>query len=75
VFHHLDPANGDPNSLGCAPPHAIENGNHDLWTRLRGGLNVDSSCKCDGQDQQQTWVRFPEGWRVVAADVSTIDEP
>jgi Protein of unknown function (DUF3225) len=25
--------------------------------------------------QQQTWVRFPEGWRVVAADVSTIDAP
>jgi hypothetical protein len=25
--------------------------------------------------QQQTWVRFPEGWRVVAAQVSTIDEP
>jgi hypothetical protein len=25
--------------------------------------------------QQQTWVRFPEGWRVVAAHVSVIDEP
>jgi hypothetical protein len=25
--------------------------------------------------QQQTWVRFPEGWRVVAAHVSMIDEP
>jgi hypothetical protein len=25
--------------------------------------------------QTQTWVRFPEGWRVVAAHVSTIDEP
>jgi Protein of unknown function (DUF3225) len=25
--------------------------------------------------QMQTWVRFPEGWRVVAAQVSTIDEP
>ena len=24
--------------------------------------------------QQQTWVRFPEGWRVVAAHVSLIDE-
>ena len=24
--------------------------------------------------QTQTWVRFPEGWRVVAAHVSTIDE-
>ena len=25
--------------------------------------------------QMQTWVRFPEGWRVVAAHVSTIDVP
>ncbi|QRG05063.1 oxalurate catabolism protein HpxZ [Xanthobacter dioxanivorans] len=25
--------------------------------------------------QQQTWVRFPEGWRVVAAHVSVIAEP
>ena len=23
----------------------------------------------------QTWVRFPEGWRIVAAHVSVIDEP
>lgn len=25
--------------------------------------------------QQQTWVRFPGGWRVVAAHVSMIEEP
>ena len=25
--------------------------------------------------QMQTWVRFAEGWRVVAAHVSVIDEP
>lgn len=25
--------------------------------------------------QQQTWVRFPDGWRVVAAHVSMIAEP
>jgi hypothetical protein len=25
--------------------------------------------------QMQTWVRFSEGWRVVAAHVSAIDEP
>jgi hypothetical protein len=25
--------------------------------------------------QMQTWVRFPEGWRVAAAHVSIIDEP
>jgi Protein of unknown function (DUF3225) len=25
--------------------------------------------------QMQTWVRFPEGWRVVAAHVSIIDAP
>ena len=25
--------------------------------------------------QMQTWIRFPEGWRVVAAHVSVINEP
>ena len=25
--------------------------------------------------QMQTWVRFPEGWRVVAAHVSLIEDP
>ena len=25
--------------------------------------------------QMQTWARFPEGWRVVAAHVSLIDDP
>jgi ketosteroid isomerase-like protein len=25
--------------------------------------------------QMQSWVRFPEGWRIVAAHVSVIDEP
>jgi hypothetical protein len=25
--------------------------------------------------QMQTWVRFPEGWKIVAAHVSMIDEP
>jgi hypothetical protein len=25
--------------------------------------------------QMQTWVRFPEGWRIVAAHVSIMDEP
>jgi hypothetical protein len=25
--------------------------------------------------QMQTWVRFPEGWKVVAAHVSIINEP
>ncbi|MBI5262935.1 MAG: oxalurate catabolism protein HpxZ [Bradyrhizobium sp.] len=25
--------------------------------------------------QMQTWVRFPQGWRIVGAHVSVIDEP
>jgi hypothetical protein len=25
--------------------------------------------------QTQTWIRFPQGWRIVAAHVSIIDEP
>jgi hypothetical protein len=35
----------------------------DAWTSPRVGR------------QMQTWVRFPEGWRIVAAHVSIIDEP
>ena len=35
----------------------------DVWTSPRVGR------------QMQTWVRFPEGWRIVAAHVSIIDEP
>jgi len=35
----------------------------DAWTGSRVGR------------QMQTWVRFPEGWRIVAAHVSIIDEP
>jgi len=25
--------------------------------------------------QMQTWIRFPQGWRIVAAHISLIDEP
>ncbi len=25
--------------------------------------------------QMQTWIRFPEGWRIVAAHISVIDDP
>ncbi|MBV8107981.1 MAG: oxalurate catabolism protein HpxZ [Hyphomicrobiales bacterium] len=25
--------------------------------------------------QMQTWIRFPDGWRIVAAHISVIDEP
>ena len=25
--------------------------------------------------QMQTWIRFPQGWKIVAAHVSVIDEP
>ena len=35
----------------------------DVWTGSKVGR------------QMQTWVRFPEGWRIVAAHVSIIDEP
>ena len=35
----------------------------DVWTGKKVGR------------QMQTWVRFPEGWRIVAAHVSIIDEP
>jgi Protein of unknown function (DUF3225) len=35
----------------------------DVWSGSRVGR------------QMQTWVRFPEGWKIVAAHVSIIDEP
>ena len=35
----------------------------DVWTGSKVGR------------QMQTWVRFAEGWRIVAAHVSIIDEP
>ena len=35
----------------------------DVWTSHKVGR------------QMQTWIRFPEGWRIVAAHVSIIDEP
>jgi hypothetical protein len=35
----------------------------DAWTGGRVGR------------QMQTWARFPEGWKIVAAHVSIIDEP
>ena len=34
----------------------------------------DSAAKRIGR-QMQTWVRFPDGWHVVAAHVSLIDDP
>ena len=51
---------------------------HDLRPRHRGGLDaVLSRRRRRGKvgRQMQTWVRFPEGWRIVAAHVSIIDEP
>ena len=48
------------------------------------GLRCDTpKCAVERRDsapgkigrQMQTWVRFPEGWRIVAAHISIIDEP
>jgi hypothetical protein len=46
-----------------------------------GGDTAVVSCRFENGDspghgrQQQTWRRLPEGWRVVAAHVSFLDEP
>ena len=38
-----------------------------LFSRVSAGAKIGR--------QMQTWVRFPEGWRIVAAHVSLIDDP
>ena len=49
-----------------------------LWPRLRGRVDAVSPRRSTPGKvgrQMQTWVRFAEGWRIVAAHVSAIDEP
>ena len=50
---------------------------HHLWPRFRHGLDAVPSRHAPGKvgRQMQTWVRMPDGWRIVAAHVSVIDEP
>jgi hypothetical protein len=51
----------------------------EILTLGRDVATVNLEFKVRGQAQvgrqSQTWVRFPEGWRVVAAHVSVIAEP
>jgi hypothetical protein len=44
------------------------------FRRAAGAQNGSAGSTRVGR-QQQSWVRFPEGWRVVAAHVSLIDTP
>ena len=51
---------------------------HDLWPRHGGGVDPVSPRRrrpARSGGSMQTWVRFPDGWFVVAAHVSVIDEP
>ena len=49
----------------------------EILTLGRDLATVNLEFKVRGQDrigrQSQTWVRFPEGWRVISAHVSSID--
>ena len=49
----------------------------EILTLGRDLATVNLEYKVRGQDQigrqSQTWVRFPEGWKVVSAHVSTVD--
>ena len=49
---------------------------HHLWARLAVASTLFHRPSTQGKvgRQMQTWVRFPQGWRVVAAHVSVIDE-
>ena len=63
---------------GRADAQDRQDRDHHLWPRHRGGLDAVLSRRlAPGKvgRQMQTWVRFPEGWRIVAAHVSIIDEP
>ncbi len=48
-----------------------------ILTLGRDFATVNMEYKVRGQDrigrQSQTWVRFPEGWKVVSAHVSTVE--
>ena len=70
-----------PRSKRSAPralrlgPHDLEDRHQHLRPRPCGCFNAVSPPLLPGKigRQMQTWVRFPEGWRVVAAHVSMID--
>ncbi len=57
--------------------HPLAHGHHHLRPRLRRRLDPVPSRRAPAKvgRQMQTWVRFAEGWRVVAAHVSIIDDP
>ena len=61
---------------GRARPHAVGHRHHRLWPRCRDCLDLFRRPSTPGKvgRQMQTWMRFPEGWRVVAAHVSIIAE-
>jgi len=57
--------------------HAVAHGDHHFWPRLRSGFDALRAASALGKAgrQMQTWAKFTEGWRVVAAHVSLIDKP
>ena len=59
------------------PGPRSEYGDHDLRPRFCCGLDAVLSCWLTGQGQSPDadMGTLPEGWRVVAAHVSNIDEP
>ena len=60
-----------------AGAHPVQDRDHHLRPGLRGRLDAVPPRSAPGRigRQMQTWVRFPEGWRVVAAHVSIIADP
>ena len=63
-------------------PHGLARKFERRASSLTAGIAL-SQPRCSGATiapgkigrQMQTWIRFPEGWRVVAAHVSLIEEP
>jgi hypothetical protein len=58
----------------CAAKYQFTRGQQDAFATASVQFERDSAPGRIGR-QQQTWVRMPEGWRVVAAHVSLMATP
>jgi Protein of unknown function (DUF3225) len=58
--------------LGRFGPYFVQSRDHHVWARLRVTSTLFHRSSAKVGRQTQAWVRFPQGWRVVAAHVSEI---
>ena len=62
---------------GRARPHAVAYGHYNVGRDFATASTLYERPSAPGKlgRQMQTWVKFPEGWRVVGAHVSLMDKP